>query len=99
MSNLSSIEKAILDFLQKDIPISQRPYKNLAKELDISEEEIVKTIESLKKRNVIKRVCAILYHRNVGYTHNAMVAWNINEENVDTIGDLFSKYTQVKETS
>ncbi|MCK5849079.1 MAG: Lrp/AsnC family transcriptional regulator [Caldisericia bacterium] len=95
MNNFSNKEIALLEFLQKDIPICSRPYKLLAEELDISEVEVLEIIESFKKRRVIKRIGAILYHRNVGYTSNAMVAWNIETNNIDIVGDLFSKYTQV----
>ena len=92
---LSEIEKFIIKELQEDIPICSRPYEFIAEKLCISEEEVISRIQELIERGIIRRFGAILNHRRVGISANAMVVWEIPNESVKDVGNIMASFIEV----
>lgn len=88
-------DKEILKMLQKDLPITSRPYKRLADRLQISESEVAERIRSLQEKGIIRRLGAVLRHQKVGYTVNAMVAWKIEEARADQAGVFMASFPEI----
>jgi siroheme decarboxylase len=85
-------------FLKKiphDFPVTERPYREMAEKAGVSEEELLRRLEELKKDGTIRRVAAILYHRKALYTHNAMVVWKVEEGDVERIGGILASFPEV----
>ncbi|MGE5406039.1 MAG: Lrp/AsnC family transcriptional regulator [Candidatus Saccharibacteria bacterium] len=74
--------------LQGELPITSRPYAVLADKLSCSEEQIRQGIASLHDRGLLRRVGAILRHRAAGFECNAMVAWKVNDDDCDRVGQI-----------
>ncbi len=72
--------------LQEGLPLVARPYAALAHQLGSSEEQVVAAIEELQARDLVKRFGIILKHRELGYRANAMVVWDIPDQQVDAVG-------------
>jgi DNA-binding Lrp family transcriptional regulator len=72
---LTELEKKIIASIQQDMPVTERPYLKIAQDLGISETELLKNIEALCQRGVIRRFGATLRHQRTGFKANAMVAW------------------------
>ena len=83
---LSELEKRIIAFLQDDIAITERPFLEIAKRLDISEETLLIKLKELYSRGVIRRFGATLRHQKSGFEANAMVAWQVEEDHIDAAG-------------
>jgi DNA-binding Lrp family transcriptional regulator len=81
--------------IPQDFPITERPYEEMAANAGVSEEEFLERLEKLKKESVIRRVAAILYHRKVLYTHNAMVVWKVDENETERIGWVMASFPEV----
>ena len=92
---LSEIDKCIIKELQVDIQICSRPYEFIAEKLCISEEEVISRIQELIERGIIRRFGAILNHRRVGISANAMVVWEIPDERVQDVGNIMSSFIEV----
>ncbi len=93
--NLTVKEKKILSFLQGDIPIVKKPFYSLAKNLNCSQTNVIETIQELIKKKIIRRISAILFHTNVGFTYNAMVAWKCKNNEYDDVGMKMSLHNNV----
>jgi len=91
---LDEIDVKIISKMQGDIPIEKEPYKSIAAKIGISEAQLLSKLEKMKQEGKLRRVGAILKHRNAGFKANAMVAWNVRDEKVDEIGELFAKYKE-----
>lgn len=89
---IDSIDRKILLFLQDDLPLESRPYASLAEELAISEDEIIERVKKYIESGLIRRFGAILRHEKAGYSSNAMVVWEIDEEYVDEVADNIAEY-------
>ena len=92
---LTDIEKKVIEAIQADIPITRRPYLELAEKLGISEEIFLKTLESLCGRGVIRRFGATIRHQKSGFNANAMVAWEVDEERVEEVGEIMASFEAV----
>ncbi len=89
------LDKKIIGFLQKDIPLEPMPYKILADRLGVSEGEVLNRINAMISSGVIRRFGATLYHQEAGFSANAMVAWVIPEQEIDEIGYIMAGFKEV----
>lgn len=92
---LTELEKKVVAAIQGDIPISPRPYEELAKQAGMSEDEFLEAITGLYDRGIIRRYGATIRHQMSGYRANAMVAWNVEEDRVESIGETFASFAGV----
>lgn len=92
---LTDTDIQIIQYLQGDIPLESRPFAQLAEKLGISEEEIVERIQWLHAQGKIRRLAAVLRHREAGFQVNAMVAWDVDKNKADEVGRYFAQDPQV----
>lgn len=92
---LSALDQAIYIYLQGDLPLCTRPYKELAERLQLPEESIIERIRELQAAGKIRRLSAVLRHREAGYQANAMVVWQAEPERIDRCGELLAGHAAV----
>ncbi|MDD3268212.1 MAG: AsnC family transcriptional regulator [Syntrophomonadaceae bacterium] len=88
-------DRKILKIVQGDIDLESRPYKKLAQEIGISEEEIITKIKNLQSKGLIRRFGAVLRHQKAGYKVNAMTAWKVPLEEAEAAGNTMAGYKQI----
>lgn len=89
------IDKQIIAFIQADIPLEVRPYKELANSLGITEADVIVRIRNLMNKGLLRRFGAVLRHQKAGYDYNAMVAWQVETEQTDEMGELIASFSEV----
>lgn len=95
-SSLSASQQSQLRrLLEKGLPIAAKPYLELADKIDASEPQVIEQIESWQESGLIKRFGLVVKHRQLGYTANAMVVWNIPNEDVDIVAHKLSMFDEV----
>ena len=92
---LTEIEKKIIASIQEDMPVTERPYLEISKKLEISEETLLENLQSLCNRGFIRRFGATLRHQKTGFTANAMAAWQVDEERIDEVGNKMASFKHV----
>jgi len=92
---LTELEKKIIASLQEDMAVTERPYLKIAQDLGISEKELLDILKDLCRREVIRRFGATLRHQRTGFTANAMVAWKVDEDRVEAVGQKMASFRQV----
>lgn len=92
---LDELDKKIISIMQDDFPLVAKPYLEIANKLGISEEELLSRLNKYTQSGKIRKMGAVLKHREVGYTANALCAWNVPEERIQEIGRMFSKVSAV----
>jgi DNA-binding Lrp family transcriptional regulator len=92
---LSEKEKKVLQCLVEGIPLSKRPFLEIAEKVGLKEEEVLETIKDLLRKKVIRRIGITLRHNLAGIEGNAMVAWKISEEKQNEIGKYLAKLPYV----
>ncbi|MDR3640703.1 MAG: Lrp/AsnC family transcriptional regulator [Humidesulfovibrio sp.] len=72
-------EKRILAQVGTDLPDSPTPFADIAAQAGCTEAEVLGLITRLKEGRIIRRFGATLRHQKAGYSHNAMVAWRVDD--------------------
>jgi len=92
---LGEIEKKVISLVQGDLPIVKRPFLELAKKLGVEEDVVLKTLQKLQNNGAIRRFGATIRHQRSGYAANAMVAWQVEEDRIDEIGQKMASFEGV----
>ena len=92
---LTELEKKIIASIQGDIPVTEHPYLEIAENLGISEETLLKTLSDLTDRGVIRRFGATIRHQKSGFASNAMVAWQVEEDRINEVGEKLATFDEV----
>lgn len=93
MKKYSNLEKKLLNNYQHNFPISSTPYADIAKELNTSEYEILKTLKALTKQEIITRVGPVFKAGKVGVS--TLCAMSIPEEKITKIANIISDFIEV----
>ncbi len=67
MKGLSELERRLLDEVQEDLPLTERPYLEVAKRLGITEDEVIDALKKLKALRVLRYVGPSFDSRRLGY--------------------------------
>jgi len=81
-----NLELKVQRALQEGLPIVERPYLALARELGVDEQQVIDAITRVQDQGLIKRFGMVLKHRELGYQANAMVVWDVPDDCVDMVG-------------
>lgn len=88
--NLDQLDKSILEALQGDLGDSLEPYAEIAKGLEVSEEEVIARVRRLRDEGVIRRLGAMIRHIEAGIGFNAMVVWAVGPDRIERVGETFA---------
>lgn len=83
---LSQDDRELVTWLQDGLSLSPEPYASIAERLGTTEEDVIARIKALHASGVIKRLGVIVRHRALGFVENAMVVWDVPDEDVDVAG-------------
>jgi DNA-binding Lrp family transcriptional regulator len=83
---LSEEDVATIRATQGKMPVVPEPYAPAAERLGVTQEEVLRRLESLRERNALRRVAAILFHRRAGFSANGMGVWAVPDEQILDVG-------------
>ncbi|WP_047866667.1 siroheme decarboxylase subunit alpha [Rubrobacter aplysinae] len=93
--NVTENDKAAIKALQEDIPLTPRPFDLWGEQVGLSYEELLERAYDLRERKIMRRFSAVLYHRKAGFKANGMGVWQVPEDRVDEVGQMFAQYQAV----
>ncbi|MDR1677443.1 MAG: Lrp/AsnC family transcriptional regulator [Deltaproteobacteria bacterium] len=83
-------DKKLIFLLSGDLGSSERPYLELARKLNLTEEQVLLMIEGYQRSGLIRRLGAIVVHQRSGFRANAMVVWEVSESEIDRSGQALA---------
>ena len=86
---------AVIKELQKDITVTQEPFKASIEKLNMTYERFFEIANTLKESGVMRRYATILNHRKAGFGANAMSVWAVPEEKGEEIGRQMAEFSAV----
>lgn len=72
--SLDQRDRLILNEIQRNFPITHRPFLALARKLKLREKEIIERVQKLKEVGIIRRIGASFSARAVGFTSTLCAA-------------------------
>jgi len=91
----TSRDKQLIGLLQKDLPIVPRPFDTYAEQADMNVDELLAAAKQYVASGVMRRFSAVLRHREVGFSANAMGAWIVPEARRDEFGAMAARFREV----
>ena len=92
---MKEIYTQLLKATQDGIPFTKHPFKEIAENMGMSEQDVVDTIKQMQEHGIIRRFGASIGHRKIGITANAMCTWNVPEEDVENVGQVMAEFVEV----
>ncbi len=92
---MTDVEKMVLAALQEGFPRSQTPYKDAARQAGICTEELLAILRRWKEQGKLRRIGAIVHHEKVGLSGGAMVAWRVDQDIVERVGNMLAGFEEV----
>ena len=92
---LTDHKKKTIRFLQHDLPLVSRPFAILEKTDNIPESEVLETLTRWQKEGVIRKLAALIRHREAGFTRNAMIIWAVPDERCPDVGNRLAAFPEV----
>ncbi|WP_137937113.1 AsnC family transcriptional regulator [Chitinivorax sp. B] len=83
---MDEIDHRLIRLTQAGLPLVSRPYATLATELGLTEQMVIDRMQAMQRQGLIRRVAVVPNHYALGYRHNGMTVWDIDDEQIADIG-------------
>ncbi len=90
---LGKLEKRLLNEFQRDFPLSNAPFADIAGRLDVSEEEVIEKLRRLAASGAVSRIGAVLRPKRLGASTLAAMA--VPKSQLDRVAAMVSNHAQV----
>ncbi len=91
---LDAIDRAIINRIQANFPVDARPYRIIAKELELSESHVIERVKALKEAGIIRRIGGNFVPHKVGFV-STLCAAKVPENRIDAFARVVNQYTGV----
>jgi len=85
---IDETDRRIIRATQEGLPLTPRPYHQVAEQLGLTAQEIMERMTSMLENGVIRRIGAVPNHYALGYKANGMTVWDVPIDRVDELGPL-----------
>lgn len=91
---MDKTDRLIINSIQSDFPVSKRPYKEIAKNLGLNEDEVIERIKKLRQDDVIRRIGGNFFPDKLGFL-STLCAAEVPEEKIDFFSETVNSYIGV----
>ena len=92
---LEEVDKALLQTLQDDFPLTTRPWDALAERLGTTAEDVMGRIGRLMEEGVIRRIGPVLETDRVGLTARTLVLMKVPPGRAEEVAGIVSGFDEV----
>ena len=85
---LDTVDQQLINHYQRNLPVCERPYREMAETLGISEDEVISRLAVLQQQQVLSRVGPVFEHSQAGASLLAAVAAPV--EQIDLVAARIS---------
>lgn len=86
---LDQTDRAILDILQNAMPLALQPFQDIANQLAISEDEVIRRIAGMKEAGLIRRIGGIMDSRQLGF-YSTLCAVSVPGDRIEEVAALIN---------
>jgi DNA-binding Lrp family transcriptional regulator len=91
---MDDVDKAMVNEIQSDFPITTRPYRELGKRFELSEEEVLERLKRLKAEGVIRRIGGNFDSKSLNFT-STLCAAKVPKQKMDRFVEVVNSYPGV----
>jgi DNA-binding Lrp family transcriptional regulator len=94
MEQLDTTDKMILNRIQSDFPITKNPFGAIARELNLSEADVLRRLTSLKEKGIIRRIGGNFVPEKLGFV-STLCAASVPEDKVEMFAETVNSFPGV----
>jgi DNA-binding Lrp family transcriptional regulator len=94
MEQLDTTDKMILNRIQSDFPITKNPFDAIARELNLSEADVLRRLTSLKEKGIIRRIGGNFVPEKLGFV-STLCAASVPEDKVEMFAETVNSFPGV----
>ncbi|MDO8490642.1 MAG: AsnC family transcriptional regulator [Dehalococcoidia bacterium] len=91
---LDTLDRELLNLIQADFPLVERPFRVLGEKLGISEAEVIRRARGLKERGMVRLIGGVFNSASLGY-QSTLVAMHLPDGRLDEAAAAVSRSTAV----
>ncbi len=91
---MDELDSLILQKLQNDFPLAERPFDEISRQLEITPDQLWDRIEKLISKGVIRRFGASLDSRKMGFS-STLASIKVGTDSVDKAAEIVAHYPEV----
>jgi DNA-binding Lrp family transcriptional regulator len=92
---LRAVDVEAVRVLQEDLALLPQPYLPLAERAGLSEDGLFEVARRLQAQGYLRRIAAVLHHREAGFRANAMGVWVVPPERTEEVGKIMGSFKGV----
>jgi len=78
----------LVELTEAGLPLVADPWAWLANELGLEVDDTLALLQRLQAEGAIRRIAAVPNHYRLGYRHNGMTVWDVDDAEIDRLGAL-----------
>ena len=83
---IDAIDRRIIAATQGGLPIVEQPYHKIASDLGLGPEDVMRRIERMMEKGIIRRIGAVPNHYALGLKANGMTVWDVDDARARELG-------------
>jgi DNA-binding Lrp family transcriptional regulator len=83
---LDIVDRAIVQATQAGLPLTARPYHDIAEQIGVPPEVVMRRMQVMQDDGVIRRIGAVPNHYALGWKANGMTVWDVLNGKIDELG-------------
>src|ERR671938_1741107 len=91
---IDTLDKKLLNEIQWVFPLTERPFLEISRRYNVSEDEIIQRIAYMKEIGLIRQINAIFDTRRLGYK-SALIAFAVGHDKLDYVANEVNKHPGV----
>jgi siroheme decarboxylase len=84
---LTEFDRELIAATQGGLPLVSRPYEALGAMLGVPGETVRQRLAAMLSEGLVRRIGAVPNHYRLGFTANGMSVWDVDDAQVDTLGE------------
>lgn len=82
------LARRLIALAEAGLPLVEDPWAWLGERLELSPAATLQLLQRLQGAGAIRRIAAVPDHYRLGYRHNGMTVWDIDDGQIDRLGPL-----------
>ena len=85
---LGETDKRMIRVLQQHLPVESRPFDSWAEQVGVTVDQLLSAATRYREQGLMRRFSAVLRHRQIGVSANAMGVWVVPPQRQDAFGEV-----------
>ncbi len=92
---LNETDRKLIEILQEDFPLVEKPWKEISGKLRLSENEVISRLKQLHEAGIIQKIGPVIDGRKIGLAAATLVAMKVPKNKVDFVVRIINEYNSV----